>query len=173
MSHPYQCLTYCQQASHSETGIVVGASGSYIHTFNAQNGRYLSTWPSLGNIKRTRSISPNFGIELGVPHLKSSPEDDSERPSKRQKLYPIRDESGSSSAEIVLAGDCDSGESSSWQQPLNSPIIKLAATFAGQYVVAVTGEDKCIRVFHLAADGTLTQFSERQDSTRRLPCSTY
>lgn len=173
MSHPYQCLTYCQQASQSETGILVGASGSYIHTFSAQNGRYLSTWPFVESTKQTRSIGQKIGNKSEVRHSKISPQDDSSRPSKRQKLSPVRDESGSSSAEIVVAGDSDDGDSSSPQQPSNPPVIKLAATSTGQYVIAVTGEDKCIRVFDLAADGTLTQLSERQDSTGRLPYATY
>lgn len=108
-----------------------------------------------------------------MPHLKSFPQDDSIRSPKRQRLSPAREESGSSSAEIVVAGDCDNGESTSSQQLTNPPIIKLAGTSAGQHVIAVTGEDKCIRVFALAVNGTLTQLSEREDSTRRLLCVTY
>ena len=72
-----------------------------------------------------------------------------------------RDESGSSSAEIVVARDSDDGECSSPEQLPRTPVIKLAGTSNGQQVVATTGEDKCIRVFNLATDGTLTQLSER------------
>ena len=98
---------------------------------------------------------------MEVPH-----QDYFRRPSKRQKLPPTRDESGSSSVEIVVAEDSDNVESTTSQQPSVPPVIKLAGTSAGQYVIAVTGEDKCIRVFDLAANGTLTQLSERRDSTR-------
>ncbi|KAF6240268.1 hypothetical protein HO173_001879 [Letharia columbiana] len=173
MSHPYQCLLHCHQAGQVESGILVFASGPYIHTLSAQNGRYLSTWPSLENTTQTRSTGQNNGNGLEVAQLKSSPQDDSERPSKRQKLSPARDESCSSSAEIVVARDSDNGESSNSQQPLNPPVIKLAGTSAGQHVIAVTGEDKCIRVFDLAATGILTQLSERQDSNRWLLCVMY
>ena len=103
-----------------------------------------------------------------MPQPKSFPHDDSKRPPKRQRLSPAREESGSSSAEIVVAGESDNGETTSSQEPLNPPIIKLASTSAGQHVIAVTGEDKCIRVFDLAVNGTLAQLSERQDSNSRL-----
>lgn len=169
MSHPYQCLIHCPQASPSEGGILVGASGSCIHTFSAQNGSYLSTWPSFENTAQTQSIGQNDRNRLEAPYPKSSHEEESQRFSKRQKLSPAKDESGSSSAEIVVAGDSDNGESTSSQQPSNSPIVKLAGTSAGQHVVAVTGEDKCIRVFGLAANGTLTQLSERVMPKR--PCA--
>ena len=161
MLHQYQCLAYCQSASQSQTGILVGASGSFIHTFSAQNGRYLSTWPSLETTAQTRSIGQNNEKESEVSNQKSSSQDDSKRPPKRQKLSPAKDDSGNSSAEIVAAGDSDNGESTRYQQPSNPPIIKLAGTSAGQHVIAVTGEDKCIRVFDLAADGILMQLSER------------
>ena len=160
MLHPYQCLCYCQRASQLETGILVGASGSYIHTFSAQNGRYLSTWPSRENVAQTQSINERNEKQSKVLDQKSASQE-SRPATKRQKLSLARDESGSSSAEIVVAGDSDNGECSSPQQPSRSPIIKLASTFNGQKVVAVTGEDKCIRVFDLAADGSLTQLSER------------
>ena len=93
--------------------------------------------------------------------LDDTPPDDSEPPSKRQKVSLIRDESSNSATEIVVMRDSDNDEFSIPQQLLNPLVIKLAGTSNGQHVVAVTGEDKCIRVFDLAADGTLTQLSER------------
>ena len=173
MLHSYQCILHCCQRSQKETGILVAASGSYIHTFSGQSGRYLSTWPSLRVTAQTRSTGQNEGQELKAPHLKSFPRDGCERPLKRPRPSPAREESGSSSAEIVVAADSDDGGSPDSQQVPNPPIIKLAGTSAGQHVIAVTGEDKCIRVFDLAVNGTLTQLSERQDSDRRLPCCTH
>ena len=164
MSHPYQCLLYCQQASQSETGILVGACGSSIRTFNAQNGQYLSSWPPFQSIAHARSVESSNTKESEEPLLKDPLEDEPERPTKRQRLSPAREESASSSTEIVVAGDSDNREVSTSQQPSIPPIIKLAGTSTGEHVIAVTGEDKCIRVFDLAADGTLTQLSERQET---------
>ena len=109
----------------------------------------------------TQSLGQNDKNRLEAPYPNRSHEDESQRSPKRQKLSPAKDESGSFSAEIVVAGDSDNEVSTSSQQPSNPPIVKLAGTSAGQHVVAVTGEDKCIRVFALAAKGTLTQLSER------------
>ena len=173
MSHPYQCLCHCPRASQFETGILVGASGSRIHTFSAQNGRYLSTWPSVEKSAQIQSIGRKSETDSKMSNLKGFPQDEVEPPTKRQKLSLVKNESSSSSAEIVVSGESDNDESSSLQQPLNPPVIRLTGTSNGQQVVAVTGEDKCIRVFDLAADGTLTQFSERQASLELLPFNTH
>ena len=170
MSHPYQCLCHCPGTG---TGILVGACGSRIHTFSAQNGRYLSTWPFIEKSARTQSISRKSELDLKVSSMSSPLQDEVEPPLKRQKLSLVKDESSSSSAEIVVAGDSDHNESSSLQQPSNPPVIRLARTSNGQQVIAVTGEDKCIRVFDLAADGTLTQLSERQDGIELLLFNTH
>lgn len=161
MPHPYQCLYYCQQPSQSESDVLVAASGSCIYTFSAQNGRYLSTWPSHNEIEQTQPVSHKSENKPETPHLKSPAQNGSERPTKRQKTSLARQESSSSSAEIVVAADIYDYELSNPQQPSKPPIIKLAGTSNGRQLVAVTGEDKCIRVFDLAADGTLTQLSER------------
>ena len=160
MLHTYQCWCYCWQASHS-TGILVGANGSSIHTFSAQNGRYLSTWPSLYNSTQTEAKDQDLVNNSGTRSLDDTPPDDSGPPSKRQKVSLARDESSNSATEIVVARDSDNDESPIPQQLLDPLVIELASTSNGQHVVAVTGEDKCIRVFDLAADGTLTQLSER------------
>ena len=160
MLHTYQCWCYCWQASQSK-GILVGANGSSIHTFSAQNGRYLSTWPSLYNSTRSQAKGQDLVDNSGTLPLNDPPPDDSGPPSKRQKLSLARDESSNSATEIVVARDSDNDESTFPQQLLSPLVIKLAGASNGQHVVAVTGEDKCIRVFDLAADGTLTQLSER------------
>lgn len=161
MSHPYQCLYYSQKANSTEPGILVAASRSCVDTFSAQTGRYLSTWPSFESTEQTRSIEQTKKNEPELPLLKRPSQDDLKWPSKRQKVFPLKEESSSSSAEIVVAEDSKKGEVSSWQQSSSPPVIKLAGTASGKHVIAVTGEDKCIRVFDLEADGTLTQLSER------------
>ncbi|KAG8527047.1 uncharacterized protein KY384_008476 [Bacidia gigantensis] len=54
-------------------------------------------------------------------------------------------------------------------QAPNPPILRLASTSDGAYVIAITGEDKCIRVLKLAENGTLELFSERMMPKR--PCA--
>ncbi|KAK7521666.1 tRNA methyltransferase-like protein [Phyllosticta citriasiana] len=48
-------------------------------------------------------------------------------------------------------------------------IIKLTASHDGAHVVAITGEDKCVRVFAIAASGELQHVSERCMPKR--PCA--
>ena len=161
MLHPYQCLCYCPQASKSGAGIIVGASGCSIHAFSAQNGKHLSTWPSLDDkYVQARSEPPKSENNSEAPYPKNTSPDGTGQPAKRQKLSLARDESGSSSAEIVVTRDSDDDHLSSSRQPSKPPVIKLISTSNGQQVIAVTGEDKCIRVFDLAPDGILTQLSE-------------
>ena len=154
MLHPFQCLLYCSLSS--EVRVLVAAAGPYIHTFDVSKGKYLSTWPSLGNSKflvEEAAITESQSDDVTVSKVDSA---ESPHAAKRRKFSPAGGSSESSSAEIVL-------ENHAVEVPrtLNPPIVKLAATQNGQYVIAVTGEDKCIRVFELARNGVLNEFSER------------
>ena len=81
-------------------------------------------------------------------------------PTKRRKMSPrAAISSESSSAEIVVEG------SDGAKYFHSNPVIKLAATSNGRHVVAVTSEDKCMRVFELKGDGVMYQTSERSASS--------
>ncbi|KAL9634608.1 MAG: hypothetical protein Q9164_003992 [Protoblastenia rupestris] len=154
MLHPFQCLLYCSLSS--EFRVLVAAAGPYIHTFDVNKGKYLSTWPSLGNSKflvKEAEITESQSDDVMVSKVDSV---ESPRAAKRRKISPAGDISESSFAEIVV-------ENHAVEVPrsLNPPIVKLAATQNGQHVIAVTGEDKCIRVFELARNGVMKEFSER------------
>lgn len=41
-------------------------------------------------------------------------------------------------------------------------VIKLALSIDESHLIAVTGEDKCIRVFHIDDSGALGELSQRQ-----------
>lgn len=161
MPHPYQRLSYCSQPRHAEAGILVAASGSYLHTFNVQDGEFLSTWSSNKDMEPCRNTEKNARGMNDPSSLELPSRDSRERPQKRRKFSPARDDSGSS-AEIVVDGGDEIASNSQVKRFSNPPFIHLAGTSNGQYVVAVTGEDKCIRVFTLSGNGTLTQLSERQ-----------
>jgi len=83
-------------------------------------------------------------------------EQGSRPPSKRQKISSTNDHYDSSSAEIIVENTNDSSP-----QVSNPIVIKLAGTRNGRKVVAVTGDDKCIRTFDLSDSGILEQRSER------------
>jgi len=160
MLHPYQCLLSCSRPGQAEAGVLVAACGPFLHTFSVQDGKYLSTWPSNKGIDPSKNNRPE--PREGFKNVRSEDPDQGspERPEKRRKLSPARDDSGSS-AEIVVNGGEEAVSSIQTNNVLNPSFIKLAGTSNGQYVVAVTGEDKCIRVFTLSGIGILTQLSER------------
>jgi len=160
MLHPYQCLLYCSGFDQSEGGILVAASGPYIHTFSADNGSHISTWPPIRATKqydeRATKAPPISTDQLVVENDNAA----FERPQKRRRLSSVREDSGSS-AEIVVGGGSKDVEGLETKQSSSPPVVNLACTSTGQRVVAVTGEDKCIRVFELTAGGIISQLSER------------
>ncbi|KAL9102005.1 MAG: hypothetical protein Q9163_002805 [Psora crenata] len=151
-------------AFSSGVHILVAAAGPYLHTFDVYKGVHLSTWPSPHGAqflsgRRENSEISNFdiaGTEIGT--------DEFHHPCKRQKILPAEGGSEKSSAEMVVERNAYKTS-----RALNPPIVKLAATRNGHHVVAVTSEDKCIRVFALSTSGILTQFSERCMPKR--PCA--
>ncbi|PYI03656.1 hypothetical protein BO78DRAFT_374777 [Aspergillus sclerotiicarbonarius CBS 121057] len=56
----------------------------------------------------------------------------------------------------VSASESQTNEKSAW-----SSIPIVTTTTNGEYIVALTAEDKCLRVFQLQEDGSFTQLSER------------
>ena len=160
MPHPYQCLLYCSRPGQAEAGILVASSGPYIHTFNVHNGTYLSTWPSGQELGKSSKDDAMAELGSGVSGGTQTHQENSQRPRKRQKLSPPRDDSGSSAEIVVNSGDAED-QNARLKQAIGPPVIKLAGTSDGHHVVAVTGEDKCIKVFELPEDGCLIQLSER------------
>ena len=154
MQHPFQCLLYCSQSYEHQ--ILVAAAGPYIHTFDVNNGVHLSTWPPPDS--KSHSIVEVEDKSNGGNGVAEQNTDKYEhhRAAKRRKISPVYGGSESSSAEIVVESN-----SNEIPQPPNPPIVKLIATRDGHYVVAVTGEDKSIRVLLLLANGTLEQVNER------------
>lgn len=149
MPHPYQCLLYCPQSS--QRNFLIAACGSYIHVFDIDKNLRASSWPSDDEISKSgEGEGEDDSNEIGSPAVNG--DNGSLPPSKRQKRAPELSES--SSAEIVV-------EKIENAPPPHPPIVKLAATRNGEHVVAVTGEDKCIRVLQMSANGILTQLTER------------
>ena len=141
MPHPFQCLLHCSRPPNNH--FLIAAAGSHIRIFDSDTGVHSCSWPS---------AESNGTHEICSGRAALNHDDDSPPPAKRLKL-PL-EKSESSSAEIVV------DEPEGPQAP-NPPIVRLAATSNGHHVVALTGEDKCIRVFELSVEGKLKLFSER------------
>ena len=142
-----QCLLYCAQSPARR--YLVTATGSYISTFHIDKSEYICSWPprdsdksqtQAGNGWNEGIEDATIGSEAGTP------------PSKRPKL--CSQVSTNSSTEIVV----DEIEK---DVPAHPPVIKLAVSRDGRHVIAITGEDKCLRVFELSFSGVLSPISKR------------
>ncbi|KAK2626640.1 hypothetical protein QTJ16_003815 [Diplocarpon rosae] len=178
---PYQCMVTCGDA-------LVAARGSSLDSFNLQSGSLLSTWtcPAAQEGKENDSSTQaqkkeevsNLAHEIAEAIV-----EETEPPSKKRKLSGEPEKDDQSSASKDQTPDQKSGKkdkkpkqnyrSVAISTGLETPaVIALAATTDGRHVIAVTGEDKCIRVFKRIEEGgveKLQQISERAMPKR--PCS--
>lgn len=160
MRIPYQCMTRCGD-------ILVAARGSSIDAFKLQDGSILSTWTASASPKA--ELASDSTTNLAAQTTKSSSIDgalDTTPPAKKRKLSPTDQSPVPAQVEVKNEKRKQNNRSSSVSSGLNAPaVIVLASTTDGKHVIAVTGEDKCIRVFeHVKGkdDGQrLKQLSQR------------
>ncbi|PQE03357.1 hypothetical protein CJF30_00005521 [Rutstroemia sp. NJR-2017a BBW] len=159
---PYQCLKQCGN-------LLVAARGSSIDIFDIKDGSYLSTWksPILGSTGSSTQAGDD--TKGGDPEQKSetsSPDivlDAATPPAKRRKL---------SIGEEVQQGKKSAKSNTPAPKAFEpSSIINLTTTNDQRHVIAVTGEDKAIRVLRWEDDdgSSLRQLSERCMPKR--PCA--
>ncbi|TGO91536.1 hypothetical protein BPOR_0025g00300 [Botrytis porri] len=139
---PYQCLKQCGN-------YLVAARGSSIDTFDIKDGSYLSTWKSpvlestnalntTGEETQTKSEEQN--PETSTP---DAPLESSTPPAKRRKLSVSEEKE----EKIVVVQQLKKKAKSIPAKIIEpSPITALTITKDLQHVIAVTGEDKTIRV---------------------------
>lgn len=135
--HPFQSLTLVKRQLQGLSNVLVASAGSYIYSYAAESGQRLAIWPQHVETSRGATSAPTSTSEDQAPPEKrirlSSPEKDSE-----QKPAATTD------------------GFTTWT---NIPIV--LATSDGKHVVALTAEDKCIRVFSLTEDGNFKELSSR------------
>ncbi|KAL4808666.1 hypothetical protein BDV18DRAFT_132873 [Aspergillus unguis] len=146
--HPLQCIQFVKKQNSSSRNVLVASAGAKLFSFAAESGQRLSVWPQEG-------ADTSDG---GANTIESNPEDEGP-PGKKRKV-----DSSSGSKEEQKGGATTTKKSSSW-----TSIPILASTPDGEYLVALTGEDKCIRVFQVRDDGSFLQLSERPMPKR--PCA--
>ena len=156
MLQPFQCILVCSRLSGDPVDVIIVASGSSIFSFDASNGLFLSGWPQE---HKADTKSPTYITDLDTKT--NSQEQTTEPPGKRQKLSTSGDVSDSSSAEIVVENGHGKARTPRDKGKAIHTVIKVIGTSDGKYLVAVTGGDKCIRVFRLLENGSLEQISQR------------
>lgn len=151
MQHPFQCLAL---AATPEVYILVAATGSSISTYRLNDGALLATWfPPCATRNESSEVE-----RMGTPPVGERSKDDTEPPDKRRKLSDHGKVPNSPVAGTAVdVHKCVAGS----LRASNPAITKLTITSDAKNVIAVTGDDKCIRVFDLLEDATLLQRSER------------
>jgi tRNA (guanine-N(7)-)-methyltransferase subunit TRM82 len=152
---PYQCMVQCGN-------LLIAARGSSIDSF--RDGSLLSTW-KCPSIQAAARPSLEVTTKLVTQHYETSVEitTDSAPPAKKRKLST----SGPAEAKSATkeGGKKQNSRSDAVRSGLEAPaVIALAITKERRHVIAVTGEDKSIRVFeNVQEDGVhrLKQLSQR------------
>ncbi|CAI7590963.1 unnamed protein product [Penicillium manginii] len=136
--HPFQCLNYTKQQSSSSAGFLIASAGRRLYSYAAANGQCLDVWP------KTVQSSSESASEDQVPA------------EKRRKLSTAPDDQNEESKEKPSTKKAPGNQLPEWT---NIPILLTSSD--GKHVVAVTADDKCIRVFSLSEDGKLDEISSR------------
>ncbi|ESZ99529.1 hypothetical protein SBOR_0094 [Sclerotinia borealis F-4128] len=167
---PYQCLKRCGN-------YLVAARGSSIDTFDIRDGSYLSTWKSPSSEStegsKTTGDETQFKSEQQNPETSTGTPDvileSSTPPAKRRKLSVGEEETEKTVVVQQIKKRVKNNSAPKITEP--SPITALTITRDLQHVIAVTGEDKTIRV--LAWEDTagkgLKQINDRTMPKR--PCA--
>lgn len=153
--------------------ILVAARGSSIDSFNLENGSLLSTWTCPASQDATQKEKPSLVAsqketeipKSATPTEEADPEENGP-PAKKRKLSSenIEAKNGEMSNPTPNTKEeqqdgkkkkqKQNNRSEAVASGLQSPaVIALAATKDGKHVIAVTGEDKSIRVFESTEEG--------------------
>lgn len=139
---PYQCLKQCGN-------YLVAARGSSIDTFDIKDGSYLSTWkspvPESTNALKTTGEETQTKSEEQNPETSTpdAPLESPTPPAKRRKLSVSEEKEEKT---VVVQQLKKKAKNTQPKAVEPSPITALTITKDLQHVIAVTGEDKTIRV---------------------------
>jgi tRNA (guanine-N(7)-)-methyltransferase subunit TRM82 len=155
---PYQCVQKCG-------GVFVAATVSRIDTFDIENGSWLSSWncPAAPIDKyKTEDKTEDDGRIVEAPAQSDFPDSnilESGPPPKKRRLS-----AGDNAKETTTSkanGHNPKAIAAAKQRQRAPAIVTLKCTKDGNHVIAVTGEDKSIRVLEHDGKGQLRQLSQR------------
>lgn len=138
--------------------ILLAATGPCIRSLSFPDGRQLSTWPKDDIDESSDDDDDN--------------DDGQEPPGKRQKLNHSghvdlkRQDSETSEASIEIVAEGQKRQKGERRRPkipnVTLPNVShLIATSNGQHAIAITSEDKAVRVYSISRRGRLRQKSSR------------
>lgn len=143
--YPFQCIQYVGESAPRSERIIIASAGPKIYSFSAKDGRRLFTWPSAQH------------SSSGARSEKDGDADSGEPPEKKRKILSEDQKDDQAGQEPNGQEDAQTHKpSTSWS---TIPIVVTSPT--GRHIVALTAEDKAIRVFEIGTDGSVRQLSER------------
>jgi tRNA (guanine-N(7)-)-methyltransferase subunit TRM82 len=158
--HPFQKLCYSRQSEG--IGFLLAATGPYVLCVDLHNGGVASKWPD--DVARPTDEISHEGPKNGdLP--RDSMED--EHPPKKRRLSQSQgdkeENSPESSVSIEFVSERAKGQRRKKKIVISAlpKVSHIVATLNGRHIIAVTAEDKCIRVFSLSPSGCLRLLSER------------
>lgn len=160
MLAPYHCLEVAGN-------ILIAASGHELQTFNLETGAEISSWACPRPVVEGKKEQPHEKVVIEVsPEKSDKPEDGSEDPPAKRRKISDDGEKKEAVEDEKSTENKKNGRPKAKQlrQPADRSLppnfIALTASRDGKYVVAVTGEDKHVRVFENES-GQLKQISSR------------
>lgn len=152
---PYQYIKKCGK-------LFIAARSSSIDIFNSVDGSLYSTWSSVppqAPVPQNVNLNPeDDDVKLATQEVQPVSADNETKttspPAKRRKLSPAKDgenlESKEDTKESKKGGKGEKNQKQSKAPGPEAPaVIALAVTKNAKHVVAITGEDKSIRVFEV------------------------
>lgn len=151
--HPFQKLAYPGKIADS-LDLVVAASGPHIFVLNLLNGAVVSKWP-YGDPK-------TGGREVALDGANESFRD--EPSEKKRRLSTSQDDvvSAESSSSVEIEIERVKGRRRKPKlEPSLPKVSHLVTTADRTHLIAITAEDKCVRVFKINEHGQLDTLGER------------
>ena len=139
--HPFHCVQFLDRQSNGSQDLLIASAGPKIYSYAAKSGQRLAVWP-----------------QNAEPSDKDGAENSQEPPEKKRRVS----DSGAPKREDAKSAAKEMGKPTASIEWSNIPL--LVASSNGKHVVALTGEDKCIRVLSVGEDGVLDQLSARYGS---------
>ena len=133
--HPFQCM----HLAGRQQNLLIASAGPRIYSYAVGTGRRLDVWP--------RSVCPKATVVEANSERQAPPE-------KKRKDSPPEKEA--SEVPKTAREGAENLTSITW-----SAIPLLTVSSNGEYVVALTDEDKTIRVLKVEENGTFRQLSAR------------
>lgn len=153
MKHPYQCIAALDRVGSQEAKLLLAASAHNLYSIDLVTGEVRSIWSA-----STSSPGPVSRCSLRIPcllHVFSASVENNLREQQLSLRQPEEEQPETPEGPPEKKRKISEGSAS------RPKIIRLSVSNDGQYAVAITGEDKRVRVFSVEPSGQLKQLSER------------